>query len=110
MLRYGQFYGPGTYNEQQPPEDLGFTSTELPNERWRRWASQRASSSLSTERATAIRRPSLPGAAKYANQPHIGLKQPLARNGHQRPAEQAHVPKHLAVLARIVGKAPADSP
>ena len=20
MLRYGQFYGPGTYNEQQPPE------------------------------------------------------------------------------------------
>ncbi len=21
MLRYGQFYGPGTYNEQQPPEE-----------------------------------------------------------------------------------------
>ena len=55
VLRYGQFYGPGTYNEQQPPEDLGFTSTELPSERWRRWASQRASSSLPTERATAIR-------------------------------------------------------
>ena len=49
VLRYGQFYGPGTYNEQQPPENLGFTSTELPNEQWRRWASQRASSSLSTE-------------------------------------------------------------
>ena len=21
VLRYGQFYGPGTYNEQQPPEE-----------------------------------------------------------------------------------------
>jgi hypothetical protein len=44
------------------PRNLGFTSTELPNERWRCWASQRASSSLSTERATAIqadRRPPL---------------------------------------------------
>ena len=54
VLRYGQLYGPGTYNEQQPltssnhPRDLGFTSTELPNERWRRWASQRASSSLAS--------------------------------------------------------------
>src|SRR4029077_7152251 len=37
------------------PRNLGFTSTELPNGRWRRWASQRASSPLSTERATAIR-------------------------------------------------------
>jgi hypothetical protein len=37
------------------PRNLVFTSTELPNGRWRRWASQRASSSLSTERATAIR-------------------------------------------------------
>ena len=35
------------------PLNLVFTSTELPNERWRRWASQRASSSLSTERASA---------------------------------------------------------
>ena len=31
------------------PRNLGFTSTELPNERWRRWASQRESSSFSTE-------------------------------------------------------------
>ena len=33
------------------PRNLGYTSTELPTERWRRWASQRASSSLPTERA-----------------------------------------------------------
>ena len=45
----GQFYGPGTYNEQRPPEEPVFASTELPNERWRRWASQRASASLPTE-------------------------------------------------------------
>ena len=56
VLRYGQFYGPGTYNEQNHPRGLGFTSTELPNERWRRWASQRASSSLSTERASSLPR------------------------------------------------------
>ena len=49
VLRYGQFYGPGTYNEQQPPEEPRVHMTELPNERWRRWASQRASSSLPTE-------------------------------------------------------------
>ena len=55
VLRYGQFYGPGTLTSSNHPRNLGFTSTELPNEQWRRWASQRASSSLSTERATAIR-------------------------------------------------------
>ena len=36
VLRYGRFYGPGTYNQQQPPRNLGFTSIEPPNERWRR--------------------------------------------------------------------------
>ena len=47
--------GPAPITSSNHPRNLGFTSTELPNERWRRWASQRASSSLSTERATAIR-------------------------------------------------------
>ena len=54
VLRYGQFYGPGTYNEQQPPEEPRVHIDRLPNERWRRWGSQRASSSLRTESATAI--------------------------------------------------------
>ena len=89
------------------PMNLEFTSTELPNERWRRWASQRASSSLSTERATALRRPSIPEAAKHANQPPHRPEAASGTQWHQRPAEQTHVPKHLAVLARIVGKAPA---
>ena len=38
--------GPAPTTSSNHPRDLGFTSTELPNERWRRWASQRASSSL----------------------------------------------------------------
>src|SRR6478736_5278574 len=45
--------GPAPITSSNHPRNLGFTSTELPNERWRRWASQRASWSLSTERATA---------------------------------------------------------
>jgi hypothetical protein len=45
--------GPAPIRSSNHPRNLGFTSTELPNERWRRWASQRASSSLSTERAAA---------------------------------------------------------
>jgi NAD dependent epimerase/dehydratase family len=54
VLRYGQFYGPAPITSRHPwnPE---FTSTERPNEQWRRWARQRAWSSLSTERATASR-------------------------------------------------------
>src|SRR4029077_19812292 len=36
------------------PTSLGFKSTELPNERWRRLARQRASLSLWTERAIAV--------------------------------------------------------
>src|SRR6476659_7816220 len=43
--------GPAPITSSNRPRNLGFTSTELPNERWRRWASQRASSSLLTERA-----------------------------------------------------------
>ena len=41
------------------PRNLGYTSTELPTERWRRWASQRASSSLPTERARPAIRPTV---------------------------------------------------
>ena len=33
VLRYGQFYGPGTYHGSNHPRNLGFTSTELQNER-----------------------------------------------------------------------------
>ena len=36
------------------PRNLGFTSTELQNEQWQRWVSQRASLSLSTEHAAAL--------------------------------------------------------
>jgi len=43
--------GPAPITSSNGPRTLGFTSIGLPNERWRRWASQRASSSLSTERA-----------------------------------------------------------
>ena len=46
VLRYGMFYGPGTYNEQQPPKEPRVHIDRAANERWRRWASQRASSSL----------------------------------------------------------------
>jgi hypothetical protein len=41
--------GPAPITSSNHPKNLGFTSTELPNERWRHWASQRASPSLSTE-------------------------------------------------------------
>jgi hypothetical protein len=53
VLRYGQFYGPGTYNEQQPPEEPR-VHIDRAAERTVE-ASQRALSSLSTDRATAIR-------------------------------------------------------
>src|SRR6476469_6468025 len=43
------FTGPAPITNSNHPRNLGFTSTELPNERWRCWASQRASSSLLTE-------------------------------------------------------------
>ena len=46
VLRYGSSTGPAPITSSNHPRNLGFTSTELPNERWRRWASQRASSSL----------------------------------------------------------------
>ena len=36
VLRYGQFYGPGTYHEHQPPAEPQFTSTAPPNRRWTR--------------------------------------------------------------------------
>src|SRR5688572_853947 len=42
--------GPAPITRGSYPRNLGFTSTELPNERWRRSASQRASSSSRTER------------------------------------------------------------
>src|SRR5436190_15520542 len=41
--------GPEPITSSNHLRNLGFTSTELPNEQWRRWASQRAWSSLSTE-------------------------------------------------------------
>src|SRR6476660_2556840 len=41
--------GPAPIMSSDYPRNLGFTSTELPNEQWRRSARQRASSSLSTE-------------------------------------------------------------
>src|SRR4026207_116897 len=99
--------GPAPITSSNHPRNLEFTSTELPNERWRRWASQRASSSLSTERATALRRPSIPEAAKHATQPPHRPEAASGTQWHQRPAEQTHVPKHLAVLARIGGEAAA---
>src|SRR6476660_420190 len=43
------FTGPAPITSSNHPRNLGFTSTELPNERWTRWESQRASSSLLTE-------------------------------------------------------------
>ena len=36
------------------PRNLGFTSTELQNEQWQRWVTQRALLSLSTEHAAAL--------------------------------------------------------
>jgi hypothetical protein len=41
--------GPAPITSSDYPRNLGFTSTELPNEQWRSSARQRASSSLSTE-------------------------------------------------------------
>jgi hypothetical protein len=34
VLRYGQFYGATPITSSDNPKNLGFTSTELPNERW----------------------------------------------------------------------------
>ena len=48
------FTGPAPITSSNHPRNLVFTSTELPNERWRRWTRQPASSSLSTECVTAI--------------------------------------------------------
>src|ERR1700754_4302301 len=49
---------PAPITSSNYPRNLGSTSTELPNERWRFSASQRALSSLPTECATAIGLPS----------------------------------------------------
>ena len=50
VLRYGQFYGPGTYNEQQPPEEPRVHIDRAAERTVEALANQRASSSLSTER------------------------------------------------------------
>ena len=50
MLRYGQFYGPGTYNEQQPPEEPRVHIDRAAERTVERWTSRPASSSSSTER------------------------------------------------------------
>ena len=54
VLRYDSSTGLARITSSHP-RNLGYTLTELPTERWRRWVSQRAPSSLSTECATAIR-------------------------------------------------------
>ena len=48
------FTGLARITNSDHPRNLGFTSTELPNEQWQRWPSQRASLSSSTEHATAL--------------------------------------------------------
>ena len=108
VLRYGQFYGPGTYNEQQPPRNLGFISTGLPNGRWQRWASHRASSSLSTEHASSLPRIRLVGNVLRL----VGIRGPAGgifrqRWGHR--LDEWNVTQHAADVGRLLAPVNAEA-
>lgn len=54
VLRYGQFYGPGTFYPEVPPTDPASTSTSRPRRRSPHWTGPPGSSPLSTQRRCVI--------------------------------------------------------